>query len=58
MGENSNAWDKAWTTQEMRDGASNWSLASDAGVNQPLFSYMLDKATSAVGNETYYLFYQ
>ena len=42
MGENSNAWDKAWTTQEMRDGASNWSLASDAGVNQPLFSDMLD----------------
>ena len=32
MGEDRNLWDRAWTTQEMRAGAANWSLASDAGV--------------------------
>ncbi len=26
------SWERAWTVDEMRKGATNWSLASDAGV--------------------------
>ena len=30
-------WDKVWTVDEMRAGASDWSLASDAGVSRKVW---------------------
>lgn len=27
-------WERAWSVDEMRKGARNWSLASDAGVSK------------------------
>ena len=27
------SWERAWTVDEMRKGATKWSLASDAGVS-------------------------
>ena len=35
------SWERAWTVDEMRKGATNWSLASDAGVS--IFHYSNSK---------------
>ena len=36
MGEDKNVWDRPWSVDEMRDNATGWSLASDAGVRPNL----------------------
>ncbi|KAH9489971.1 WASH complex subunit 2A, partial [Bulinus truncatus] len=46
-------WERAWTTQEMRKEAGNWSLAGDAGLLQYLqkFSQHIISRTHEIGKE-------
>lgn len=36
-------WERAWTVQEMRKEAGNWSLAGDAGVSIDSFIVCVNK---------------
>ena len=33
-------WERAWSVEEMKKGAGEWSLASDAGVNIKLYMFI------------------
>ncbi|KAI8777086.1 WASH complex subunit FAM21 [Biomphalaria glabrata] len=46
-------WERAWTTQEMRKEAGNWSLAADAGLLQYLqqFSQHIISRTHEIGKD-------